>query len=238
MQTSLNFPSSRLASSSSSTSKKTWHSSKKTRHSSPIHTSVSVSEYQEKQKHQFKQQKSSTISTEEHQKKEQDSLHSSAQTNNNDDDDNDRSEEIAHTDGSSLGNQFKATRKAGYSVFFGEGDPRNRSEPVEGKQRRAAASRQRLAAISHIFSNVSFYFYLCAVMQRRNVAKGDKHTNNVGELMGVITALELANKEKNLTVFTDSEYVIKGKQRHAAAPRQYYFIVSQFFSNVSIFLFI
>ena len=164
MQTSLNFPPRVTSSSSSSSiSKKIWHSSQK-------HKSVSATEYQIKQKQHSTQQKSSTISTEEHRKKEQDSLHASTKTNNNDDDDNERSEEVAHTDGSSLGNQFKATRKAGYSVFFGEGDPRNRSEPVEG----------------------------------------DKHTNNVGELMGVITALELANKEKNLTVFTDSEYVIKG----------------------------
>jgi ribonuclease HI len=47
----------------------------------------------------------------------------------------------------------------------------------------------------------------------RNVSEpivGDKHTNNVGEIMGVIAALELSDPGRPLLIVSDSEYVIKG----------------------------
>lgn len=47
----------------------------------------------------------------------------------------------------------------------------------------------------------------------RNVSApvvGDKQTNNVGELMGVITAFERATPGRRLSINTDSQYVVRG----------------------------
>lgn len=47
----------------------------------------------------------------------------------------------------------------------------------------------------------------------RNVSEpiaGDKHTNNVGEMMAVITALERSEPERDLLIVSDSKYVING----------------------------
>lgn len=40
--------------------------------------------------------------------------------------------ELVHTDGSCLGNGNESVARAGYSVFFGDGDSRNVSEPIVG----------------------------------------------------------------------------------------------------------
>ncbi len=41
-------------------------------------------------------------------------------------------EEVIYTDGSCLSQHNKKKRRAGYSVYFGDGDARNASEPIEG----------------------------------------------------------------------------------------------------------
>lgn len=42
------------------------------------------------------------------------------------------------------------------------------------------------------------------------VADGGKHTNQVGEMMAVIAALERTDRSQPLLIISDSEYVIKG----------------------------
>lgn len=88
------------------------------------------------------------------------------------------SEQVVCVDGSCLDNANAATRRAGYSVYFGPDDPRNVSEPVQG----------------------------------------DKHTNNVGELLGVIEALERADPQQPLLIVSDAQYVIKGLVGYEGKP--------------------
>ncbi|CZR53792.1 related to ribonuclease H1 [Phialocephala subalpina] len=72
-----------------------------------------------------------------------------------------------YTDGSSLGNGQKGSA-AGVGVYFGDLDPRNVSEPLEGMPQ----------------------------------------TNNRAELTGILRALELAPKDRDLEIITDSNYSI------------------------------
>lgn len=51
-----------------------------------------------------------------------------------DEEDSDGAYEVVHTDGSCLDQANKATRRAGYSVYFGKNDPRNVSEPITGEK--------------------------------------------------------------------------------------------------------
>ncbi|KAH8820462.1 ribonuclease H-like domain-containing protein [Xylogone sp. PMI_703] len=72
-----------------------------------------------------------------------------------------------YTDGSSRGNG-KVGAMAGVGVFFGEGDPRNLSEALEGPVQ----------------------------------------TNQRAELTGLLRALQIAPKDKDLEIITDSSYSI------------------------------
>jgi ribonuclease HI len=78
--------------------------------------------------------------------------------------------EVIYTDGSCLKQHDRKKRRAGYAVNFGEGDPRNISEPVEG----------------------------------------EKHSNQVAELMAVAVALERSTPGKRIVIYSDSQYVIRG----------------------------
>mgnify|MGYP001289176130 CR=1 FL=1 len=58
----------------------------------------------------------------------------------------------------------------------------------------------------------------------RNVSEpieGEKHTNQVGEMMGVIAALERADPERPLLIISDSKYVIDGLVGSNGKPAWY-----------------
>ena len=89
-----------------------------------------------------------------------------------------------YTDGSSYHNG-KPDCKASYGVFFGEDDIRNESGlvlegPLRGEDRNLEAGASR------------------------NVP-----SNNSGELMGILRAIELINEDEEAVIHTDSAYGIK-----------------------------
>lgn len=91
-------------------------------------------------------------------------------------------EQVVYTDGSCFNNGSKScAARAGYSVFFGDGDARNVSEPIVG----------------------------------------EKHTNNVGELTGVLEALRRADSERPLLIVSDSTYVVDGLVGRNGRPPWY-----------------
>ncbi|GMG18979.1 unnamed protein product [Ambrosiozyma monospora] len=89
-----------------------------------------------------------------------------------------------YTDGSSKNNQCKNLGKAGYGVYFGDGDKRNISAPMKGKNQTSQAAELKAIdkAMDHVVSDGSNKKYTIATDSQNSIdcirMGGDRWQNN------------------------------------------------------------